>query len=94
MTEAEFLKACDDVFAPAMVDIPGMISKVWLKNSETNTYGGVYTWRDRQAMEEYMNSEFFKGVASHPNFANITSSDFSVIEGPTRVTRGLVEVRA
>ena len=92
MTEEEFRKACDEQFAPAFANFPpGMLSKVWLADPATNTYGGVYAWRDRQAMEEYAQSELFKAIATNPNFTNITSKDYGILEGPTRVTRGLVE---
>ena len=43
-------------------------------------------------MEDYSKSELFRGVAANPSFADITSTDFGVIEGPTSVTRGLAAV--
>ncbi len=92
ISDEEFRKLCDQL-APTVADVPGLMSKVWLANPATNTYGGVYLWRDRQAMEEFAKSEFFKSVATHPNLSNITSQDFGIIEGPTRLTRGLVEAR-
>ena len=42
--------------------MPGLISKVWLANPATNTYGGVYTWRDRASMEAFARSELFQGI--------------------------------
>jgi heme-degrading monooxygenase HmoA len=89
MGEKEFLKMCDEL-APVFANIPGLISKVWLADLATNTYGGVYTWRDRGAWEAFIKSEIFRAVGAHPNLANITSRDFVVIEGPTRITNGLV----
>lgn len=79
---------CDEL-APAFTDVPGMHAKVWLADPATNTYGGVYTWRDRTAMEDYARSDLFRSVLSHPNFLDLTSRDFEVLEGPTAVTRGL-----
>ena len=29
-------------FAPAFASLPGLVSKTWLADAETNTYGGVY----------------------------------------------------
>ena len=89
MSVEEYQKFCDSV-AQTVADLPGLISKTWLANSETNTYGGVYIWRDQQAMEDFTKTELFNAVATHPNLANITSEDFGVLEGPTGVTRGLV----
>jgi heme-degrading monooxygenase HmoA len=89
ISEEEYSNLCDQL-APAVAQLPGLVSKVWLANSDTNTYGGVYTWRDRQAMENFTKTDLFKSVATHPGLANITSKDFSVMPGPTRITQGLV----
>ena len=43
----------------------------------------------RDAYEAYLNSELYAGVGANPTLVNIVSTDFDVIEGPTRVTRGL-----
>jgi quinol monooxygenase YgiN len=88
MSETEFRTLCDQI-APTIAGIPGLISKVWLSSPATNTYGGVYTWKDREAMEQFAQSELFAAIASNPNFAGITSTDFGVLEGPTRETYGL-----
>ncbi len=53
----------------------------------SGTYGGVYTWQDRAAMDS---ANVFAIVQGHPNFTDATNRDFGVLEGPTRVTRGLV----
>ena len=87
MSEADFRTLCDQL-APQWAAIPGLISKVWLANPATNTYGGVYTWENREAMERFTQSELFAAVAAHPNFEGITSTDFGVLEGPTAVTHG------
>ena len=89
MGEKDFRKMCDDL-APAFANIPGLISKVWLADPASNTYGGVYSWRDRGAWEAFIRSDLFKAVGAHPNLCNITSRDFTIMEGPTRVTNGIV----
>ena len=38
-------------------EMPGLISKRWLANEETNTYGGVYFWETKQHMQDWMNSQ-------------------------------------
>ena len=87
LSEEDYTKLCNDL-ASTFADIPGLISKVWLANSSTGTFGGVYFWRDQKAMEEFAKTELFNSVATHPNLTNISSKDFAVMEGPTRVTRG------
>ena len=93
LREEQYGKLCDQL-APAFGEIPGLISKVWLANQATNTYGGVYTWRDQEAMIAFTKTDLFASVVSHPNFRDIKSTDFSVLEAPTRVTRGVVAVPA
>jgi quinol monooxygenase YgiN len=88
MTEAEFRAMCDEV-APMFAAAPGLVRKVWLADPAANTYGGVYTWRDREAYDAYVKSELFAAVAGNPHFTNIVSRDFGVLEAPTAVTRGL-----
>jgi quinol monooxygenase YgiN len=93
LSDTDYRIACDglaDVFA----QIPGLISKVWLADEDANTYGGVYTWVDRAAMETYLRSDLFSAVAANPNFANITSAAFDVLDGPSRITRALITVAA
>ena len=89
-----YWRAHADEAAPVFAEVPGLVSKVWLANRAANTYGGVYTWESREAMETFAESELSKAVATNPNFAGITSTDFDVLEDPTRVTRGLAEVPA
>ena len=93
LSEAEHSKVCDQL-APSFAAVPGLISKVWLANPSTNTYGGIYTWRDREAMVAFTKSQLFAAVVSSPNLADLTSSDFAVNEAPTSVTRGLAGVAA
>jgi hypothetical protein len=54
----------------------------------------LYTWTNREAMEEYVKSDLFKAIATNPNLAGVRSIDFDVLEEPTSVTRGLAEVPA
>ena len=83
------LAAVCDELAPAYAAVPGLVSKVWLSDPTGNTYGGVYTWRDLSAFQAFTKSDLAKTVMTHPNFTDLVIRDFAVLEGPTRVTRGL-----
>jgi hypothetical protein len=89
MTEEAYLTVANDVFVPALTQVPGLMAKAWLRDTATNTYGGVYTWRDRQAMEDFAKSDLFRAFASDPHFVNITARTFDLIEGPTGATNGM-----
>jgi len=86
MNGAEYRNLCDEL-APVFAEMPGLISKVWLADEAANAYGGVYTWVDRAAMEAYLRGDVFSAVAANPGFASITSRDFGVLEGPSRITQ-------
>jgi quinol monooxygenase YgiN len=85
---SEFEEQCNQL-AGAFAQVPGLLSKVWLADREANTFGGVYTWRDEQALRAYQATELFQNVIQNPHFDNITAREFSVLEAPTRVTNGL-----
>jgi heme-degrading monooxygenase HmoA len=84
--EEEF-RAMSDQLAPAFAAVPGLISKAWLADAASNTYGGVYLWDREASCRAYQASELFNAVKTHPNFADVTSREFSVLDGPSVVTR-------
>lgn len=93
ITEEQYRKLCDEV-APAFAGVPGLIAKIFLARSETNTYGGVYLWTDREAMAAFARSELFAAVVNHPNLTDVRATDYDVLDAPTQVTRGLAAIAA
>jgi quinol monooxygenase YgiN len=93
LSGADYRSACDGL-APELARVPGLISKVWLADEASNTYGGVYTWADQQAMDAFARSDFFQAFATNPNFANISSTAFGILEGPSQITRASVPIAA
>ena len=93
ISEEDYLGLIEPI-APAFAGLPGLISKTWLANAETSTYGGVYVWSDRRTMEAYKQTDIYNGMRANPHFDNVTVTDFAVVEGATRATRGHVEVAA
>ncbi|MBH64665.1 MAG: hypothetical protein CL569_19900 [Alphaproteobacteria bacterium] len=84
----EYEQVCNDL-AKTFADVPGLISKHWLANDDTNTFGGVYIFESEAAYEAFTASELFAAVGSNPALVNVSSKDFGLIEGPTRITRGM-----
>lgn len=91
--EAEYRAVCDQL-APAFAAVPGLVSKVWLADSGSGTYGGVYTFESSTAVDAFLGSELFAGVGAMTTLRDITVRRFGVLEGPTSVTRGLVGAAA
>ncbi|WP_018639123.1 YdhR family protein [Parafrankia elaeagni] len=77
-----------DTIAPTFAGLRGLRSKVWLGDTGTNTYGGVYLWDDEASMRAYQNGEIFAGLRANPAMADVVSRDFAVLRAPTEITRG------
>lgn len=89
VSEEDYAGLCDNV-APSYAAVPGLVRKIWLANSATGTYGGVYVWRDKQSMEEFAETDLYKSIATHPNLKDVSSANFDVLLGPTEVTNGSI----
>jgi hypothetical protein len=88
ISDAQYRDQCDEV-APAFAAVPGLLSKVWLADPANGVYGGVYTFRDTQAVDAYLASDLMAHVAGNPAFVDVTARRFAVLSAPTAVTRGL-----
>jgi len=86
MSDSEF-RAMSDQLAPTFAAVPGLVSKTWLADESSNTYGGIYLWDDEASCQAYRQSDLFNTVKTHPNFANVSSREFGVLDGPSTVTR-------
>ncbi len=74
--------------APQFAAVPGLRAKIWLANQQTNAYGGIYAWEDIAAMRSYQGGKIFQGLQADPHMTDVTIREFSVLTGPTQVTRG------
>jgi hypothetical protein len=87
VSEAGYRQQADGL-APRFTQIPGLISKIWLANAETNTYGGVYLFEDRAALDAFRESETVRAMAANPHFGNLSIRAFGTIEEATAITAG------
>ena len=81
-------QAHTEQIAPAFAALPGLRAKIWLANQQARTYGGIYAFDDVAAMRAYQGGEIFQGLQANPHMIDVTVRDFSVLAGPTKVTRG------
>ena len=88
INEDQYRSSCEAV-APSFAAMPGLVAKFWLADAATNTYGGVYVWRERADCDAYKSSAIFQQVLTRPEFANASSRDFGILEGPSEITRAL-----
>jgi hypothetical protein len=76
--------------APMFAELPGLITKIWLVDAAANTYGGLYLWESREAIEAYLASETFQNMGASPYFANVTARAFDTLPEATMHTAGPV----
>jgi hypothetical protein len=85
ITEEQFHEAAGGD-APAFTTLPGLLGKIWLRDPETNTYGGVYLWAGHEAYERYINGEIFSAIKGNRNLKNVESRLFGVFEDLSSLT--------
>ena len=74
--------------APRFLQVPWLISKVWLADAAANTYGGVYLFEDRPSLEAYRNSDIVAAIRANPHFEHVSVRTFGTIEEATAITGG------
>jgi heme-degrading monooxygenase HmoA len=85
ITEEQFHEAAL-ADAPAFTNMPGLLAKVWLRDPETNTYGGLYLWDDQETYERYIKGEVFDAIKANEHLKNVESRDFGVFEDLSSLT--------
>jgi hypothetical protein len=93
ITEEQFHEVCG-ADAPAFANLPGLLAKVWLRDPETNTYGGLYLWDDQEAYERYIEGEIFDAIKTNPHLQNVESRDFGVFDDLSAITMPKLRVDA
>lgn len=74
--------------APGYAQVPGLKSKVWIKQSKIGTYGGIYHWAAKADYDNYLKSDLYKAVSTHPNLVNFSTACYEDVPEGTLVTRG------
>ena len=80
--------------APTFAALPDLLAKVWLRDPETNTYGGLYVWADREACERYIKGEIFNALKADQHLKNFESRDFGVFDDLSSITMPSLRVDA
>jgi heme-degrading monooxygenase HmoA len=85
ITEEQYREAVG-ADAQTFATMPGLLAKVWLRDAEKNTYGGLYLWADQEAYERYIKGEVFSAIKANPHLENVESRDFGVFEDLSSLT--------
>jgi phenolic acid decarboxylase len=63
-------------FSPGKID--GLIGKTFIGNVDNGVFGGVYFFKNQKALDAYVNSELWKGIATHPNLINFKTDAYGI----------------
>jgi len=85
ISEEQFREA-SGADAPTFANFSGLLAKIWLRDPETNTYGGLYLWADQEAHERYIKGEVFNAIMANSHLKNVESRDFGVFEDLSSIT--------
>ena len=80
--------------APTFAALPDLLAKTWLRDPETNTYGGIYLWADQEAYERYIEGPIFNALKNDQHLQNFESRVFGVFEDLTSITTPNLHVDA
>ena len=71
------------VVAPSFTpeNVPGLLGKSFIGNLESEIFGGVYYFSDKNDVDFYLESELWKGVVAHPNLVNFKTDVFRTFDG-------------
>ena len=73
--------------APVIRDVPGLISKSWLRDGAT--WGGFYLFTDAGAAQAYLDGEIISETKAMPVFSSFRIERYDVIEEMSAITNGL-----
>ncbi len=72
--------------APAFVDVPGCIWKIWLIDDEKKEAGAVYLFKDDEALQNFKASPLVASVLSHPALSNFDLKEMDILEAESELT--------
>jgi len=79
IAEPDFIEANRE-FAAMMAAVPGLLAKVWLRDTEENIYGGLYLWQDREACESFLTGELWAEVVKDDSVLDLASHDYAATQ--------------
>jgi hypothetical protein len=73
-------------------ELPGLLAKIWIENTDRNVFGGIYLWRDKESMEAFHDGWMGERIRNNPKYANVTFNDFHVVDELTKATQPVLQM--
>lgn len=91
MTPEQYAQLSADL-APSFTAQPGLLTKIWLTDTDRGRCGGFYLFHDAAAAEGFLKSALALSVAQNPHFARCTAQQFTVDQTTTAMTQPKIMV--
>ena len=65
---------------PVFAEVDGLLAKIWIADPETSTYGGIYLFDDRTALDAYLESDLFQSILAEPSFEGTSWRRYQVLD--------------
>lgn len=73
-------------------DVPGLVWKLWIRDPETKTSGGIHLFLDRRSAETYLNDTVLPVIAALEGATDIDAKILGINETASRVNRVQLEL--
>ena len=78
--------------APVFAELDGLLAKIWITDAESGTYGGIYLFRDRTALDAYLESDLFESIRAEPSFERMSWRSYRVLDELTARTQPGIQI--
>jgi|SRR3954471_5574365 len=72
-------------------DVPGLVWKIWLRDPDSKTNGGIHLFTDRPSAETYL-AALQTRMDGRPDVTDFHATIFDIKEEATRITHGPIDV--
>jgi hypothetical protein len=72
--------------APEFAAVPGLLSKWWLGDTASGTFGGVYLFASQQDADRSRETDQFRGMFTNPALKDVTVREYDLLDAPTAIT--------
>jgi hypothetical protein len=77
---------------PLFAEVDGLLAKIWIADPESGTDGGIYFFRDRTALDAYLESDLFESILAEPSFEGTSWRRYQVLDELTASTQPGIQI--
>ena len=77
---------------PVFAELDGLLAKIWIADPESDTKGGIYLFRDRTALDAYLESNVFESILAEPSFEGTSWRRYQVLDELTARTQPGIQI--